>query len=298
MLITDKKTEEMTFVRAIIAAPDDNAPRLIFADWLQEQGYDDRAEFIRLQIAMEPEPHNINSVRSFQFDEPVFTIVDNSHRLNELLQRNRLFTDVPFDRMSRSPKFNPMAKLVPPGAKIKPNRNPLLPLTISISYGSAWFEQFTEIILRPLPSNDPFFNKWTSLNSVMFRRGFPHVLYTGLPYWCGNHDKLLQTNPIQRVYLQIRTAPEMFLGQYNYFPGDDIYQWSVHIDRSIFTLHAKMTQKEFSTWRPSVIANLCKTFPNIEFCTHPVTGVAETSKFYARLNPDLPDAGSLAQGML
>ena len=35
---------------AIIAHPDDDTPRLIFADWLEEKGDSARAEFIRVQI--------------------------------------------------------------------------------------------------------------------------------------------------------------------------------------------------------------------------------------------------------
>src|SRR5262249_49189412 len=38
------------FLEAILARPDDDAPRLVFADWLEEQGDADRAEFIRVQI--------------------------------------------------------------------------------------------------------------------------------------------------------------------------------------------------------------------------------------------------------
>ena len=38
------------FLRAICAAPDDDAPRLVFADYLDETGDPERAEFIRLQI--------------------------------------------------------------------------------------------------------------------------------------------------------------------------------------------------------------------------------------------------------
>src|SRR5262249_54159392 len=38
------------FLEAIIAEPDDDTPRLIFADWLEEQGDAARAEFIRVQI--------------------------------------------------------------------------------------------------------------------------------------------------------------------------------------------------------------------------------------------------------
>jgi uncharacterized protein (TIGR02996 family) len=41
---------DAAFLRAILAAPDDDAPRLVYADWLDEQDDADRAEFIRLQI--------------------------------------------------------------------------------------------------------------------------------------------------------------------------------------------------------------------------------------------------------
>jgi uncharacterized protein (TIGR02996 family) len=37
------------FLAAIIADPADDTPRLVFADWLQENGDEDRAEFIRIQ---------------------------------------------------------------------------------------------------------------------------------------------------------------------------------------------------------------------------------------------------------
>jgi uncharacterized protein (TIGR02996 family) len=39
------------FVDAILAEPSDDAPRLIYADWLEERG-DPRAEFIRVQVEM------------------------------------------------------------------------------------------------------------------------------------------------------------------------------------------------------------------------------------------------------
>jgi uncharacterized protein (TIGR02996 family) len=39
------------FVRAIIASPYDDLPRLIAADWLEERGQVERAEFIRVQVA-------------------------------------------------------------------------------------------------------------------------------------------------------------------------------------------------------------------------------------------------------
>jgi uncharacterized protein (TIGR02996 family) len=40
-------------LRAICAAPDDDLPRLVAADWLDENGEPERAEFIRVQIERE-----------------------------------------------------------------------------------------------------------------------------------------------------------------------------------------------------------------------------------------------------
>jgi len=37
---------------AVLAAPDDDAPRLVYADWLDEHGRPDRAAFIRLQVEL------------------------------------------------------------------------------------------------------------------------------------------------------------------------------------------------------------------------------------------------------
>ena len=40
------------FLQAILDVPDDDAPRLIYADWLDDHGQSDRAEFIRIQCAL------------------------------------------------------------------------------------------------------------------------------------------------------------------------------------------------------------------------------------------------------
>src|SRR5262249_35144606 len=43
-------TSEANFLAAIRENPDDDAVRLIFADWLEDQGDTGRAEFIRVQV--------------------------------------------------------------------------------------------------------------------------------------------------------------------------------------------------------------------------------------------------------
>ncbi|MCX7664814.1 MAG: TIGR02996 domain-containing protein [Gemmataceae bacterium] len=42
--------DQEALYNAIVEAPDDDAPRLIYSDWLEEHGDTDRADFIRLQI--------------------------------------------------------------------------------------------------------------------------------------------------------------------------------------------------------------------------------------------------------
>jgi uncharacterized protein (TIGR02996 family) len=39
-----------SFLEDIVANPDDDGPRLVYADWLDEHGDSTRAEFIRLQF--------------------------------------------------------------------------------------------------------------------------------------------------------------------------------------------------------------------------------------------------------
>jgi uncharacterized protein (TIGR02996 family) len=47
---------------AVCENPDDDAPRLVFADWLQEHGEEERAEFIRLQIKLARLPDGLRDL--------------------------------------------------------------------------------------------------------------------------------------------------------------------------------------------------------------------------------------------
>src|SRR4051794_25062384 len=46
------------FLTAICRSPDDDAPRLVYADWLEEHGDPERAEFIRVQCALAAETYD------------------------------------------------------------------------------------------------------------------------------------------------------------------------------------------------------------------------------------------------
>jgi uncharacterized protein (TIGR02996 family) len=49
-------TYDEAFLQAVREAPNDDAPRLIYADWLEEHGQADRAEFIRIQCRLARSP--------------------------------------------------------------------------------------------------------------------------------------------------------------------------------------------------------------------------------------------------
>jgi uncharacterized protein (TIGR02996 family) len=54
-------SDEDALLAAIIANPDEDTPRLVYADWLDENGQPERAEFIRLQIRFASSPHERES---------------------------------------------------------------------------------------------------------------------------------------------------------------------------------------------------------------------------------------------
>ncbi len=48
--------DERAFLAGIAAHPDADLPRLVFADWLDENGQSERAEYIRRAISLRPPP--------------------------------------------------------------------------------------------------------------------------------------------------------------------------------------------------------------------------------------------------
>ena len=48
--------QHSALLAAIIDNPDDDLPRLAYADWLEENGHPCRAEFVRLQLDLAPLP--------------------------------------------------------------------------------------------------------------------------------------------------------------------------------------------------------------------------------------------------
>jgi uncharacterized protein (TIGR02996 family) len=60
-------SDEPALLAAVCANPDEDTPRLVYADWLDEYGQTERAEFIRLQCA--PEPDEAQEERVAELEE-------------------------------------------------------------------------------------------------------------------------------------------------------------------------------------------------------------------------------------
>src|SRR5262245_15057243 len=69
--------ELVSLLEACKAEPDEEAPRLVLADWLEEHGEDDRAEFVRVQA------------RSAELPEYDPEVVALAVRAGQLLRRHR-----------------------------------------------------------------------------------------------------------------------------------------------------------------------------------------------------------------
>ncbi len=61
-------THDHAFLQAVLDEPDDDAPRLIYADWLEEHG-DPRGEFIRVQCALTRLPLGVPARRELKARE-------------------------------------------------------------------------------------------------------------------------------------------------------------------------------------------------------------------------------------
>jgi len=81
---------EQGFLDAIIASPEDDSPRLVYADWLEEHGFGERAEFIRVQcelackakydasrLPLQQREQELLAAHKAQWAKPVASIIGN-----------------------------------------------------------------------------------------------------------------------------------------------------------------------------------------------------------------------------
>lgn len=85
-MFEDPTEEERPFVEAVCAAPADMVPRIVFADWLDEQG-DPRGEFLRDSIAIEQAIERLGWGFAFANWRSVLPYVSEDPDLHEAIDR-------------------------------------------------------------------------------------------------------------------------------------------------------------------------------------------------------------------
>ncbi|MCI0704756.1 MAG: TIGR02996 domain-containing protein, partial [Planctomycetia bacterium] len=92
--------EEQSFLTAILAEPDDDTPRLVFADWLDERGTDDdkaHAALIRAQCQLEHLPPGSKERKQFEREAKAI-LKEHADRWTQALRNARLGRDWTFRR--------------------------------------------------------------------------------------------------------------------------------------------------------------------------------------------------------
>lgn len=79
--------EEVAFHKAIAASPDDDLPRLVYADWLDEHGRGEMAELIRVQCEADRDAMPPATDPAESFGESVHAVLDWNLREEQLWRR-------------------------------------------------------------------------------------------------------------------------------------------------------------------------------------------------------------------
>lgn len=164
-------TDRAALLAAILANPDDDTVRVVFADYLQEHGDDARAEFIRVQIELAhlPEPE------SKTFTPIGVTDPDDIERAQCVGCRRT--TDCRFHVLRRRERELFAANGIHQAEWMGTGVHDLC------RAGSPWLEHLA----------------W-------FRRGFVHSVTCEAADWLANADAILAEHPVRRVRLTTPAA--------------------------------------------------------------------------------------------
>jgi len=184
--------DQSHFLRAILEAPDDDGPRLVYADWLEERGEEARAEFIRVQVELARTPDRIN--------EPIELAADRlrGSEFGDLLSAaiGTEFIPAGFTVARPNPHY---------AALHRRERN-----LLGVNWVS-WAAELAGGIFRPVLLNE---SGWiqgecarvadddeTFVLDCLFRRGFVEMAVCRWGAWLALADILAATAPIRTVKL-------------------------------------------------------------------------------------------------
>lgn len=166
------------FIAAIIADPDADLPRLIYADWLDENGQCDRAEFIRCQceLARMNDPHAIGICAACGAKGKPPSLAHYGCLVCGQTD-GREYADK-YDQLRRRER-----ELMPSRYQLRPNNHPV----------SAAVWDLPVSISDPLPQPSHF--------DVEYRRGFVEEITCSWEDWRQHADAIRSATPLRKVRL-------------------------------------------------------------------------------------------------
>jgi uncharacterized protein (TIGR02996 family) len=170
-------SDELAFLAAIHADPGDDTPRLVYADWLQENGQPELAEFIRLQCADAPEidlyPIGRESARERSLERQ-FGVRWRGHRMDHMRRLpggfvfKRFHRGLPVVLFGVDNYATGMARLDTALAHVEPRYQVMLEMTLYLNSSI----QVTPLLTHPLVSRACFVAiKASDLVNGRFDRG-------------------------------------------------------------------------------------------------------------------------------
>lgn len=188
--------------RTILADPDDDTARLVYADWLQENGRPERAEFIRLQIeAARAEPFSLQARHA-------------ADRANDiLLPRHKQWTQHLHGGFAEWPRFERgfVAHLSVEPTRFVPQANALFDAEPIQALRLYRFNTTTE-----RPSFEPLFelSRLRAIRRLEFSSRLlapeEYELVSGCKYLTGLCELSLRVNPVPPMWLSKVLTAEVF----------------------------------------------------------------------------------------
>lgn len=169
---------------AVLASPDDDNVRLVYADWLQENGQGDRAEFIRVQLRLAKMPRPLE----------VKKLYASVNVPNELLE------DASFDFMGRPVRWAEKTIRERHWELLATRERELWSAAVESKEAFKWFPG-TNCYLSNTNSPPTFWLNRGSGKGDLITRGFLHSVTCSAEDWFKHADALLASHPVREVTL-------------------------------------------------------------------------------------------------
>ena len=196
-------SDEQALLAAVCAAPDDDLPRLVYADWLDEHGEPERAEFIRIGCELARMPELIDVEQSCTELEWAAIHPHHPKYTYELTDpKNRV-------GVMRFKAMNPAL-----GALRERERELLRQGGNWLMWAGAVLSRWRCGNLWPTDASD--------MSRIEFRRGFVEVVTCPAADWLAHADAILQAQPVRKVRLTTDPGFDRLLVGFtdgeNYYP--------------------------------------------------------------------------------